>query len=133
MVGPRFVHLPTTRHKISVRGQVIGEIATTTGRWFWKKTIPGIRVRISQEHWEALEQVLAMTGISRHVGREIAVYGNVSQFSVGQEVGITFGYSGQLEQFFQRAIPFQLLDVVPNPTTLPNEVRPIQPMLREVG
>jgi hypothetical protein len=106
----------------------------TVGRWFWKRTIPGIEVRISQEHWEALMSILRIAGVRDHdISRNIPVWGNVEQFAIGREVGVTFGYSGQLEQFFQRAIPLQLLNVVAAPTELPNEVLPSQPMLRPVA
>jgi hypothetical protein len=54
-----------------------------------------------------------LKGIANPVRIGMADKHELSAYSVGTEVGLTFGYANQLDQFFTRAEPLKMLKIRP--------------------
>lgn len=127
-----------TTHKVSVRGMVVEHSEFTTGWWLWKKLWYGIKVRMFDDQHRQLREKLRhlvifgygyLPYIEKDVLTNFPTQEQRDAFPINSTVGCTFGYSGQLEQFFQGSNPFTLHSVVSNPESLEAELSPAQPCL----
>lgn len=109
---------PKNRSIYSVRGIVISHGIHESGWWIFKDRIPVVRVQIDKQQLAAFndlahEQMHVLNGGTLPGITPVLEIGvakeNMEKFPVDAEVGITFGYSDQLAQFYTAARPLEVL------------------------
>jgi len=90
----------------AVRGKVVGQGVRTHGLWPFRTKVPTIRVRIAGLQ----EEIFTFKGIKILSPLELGLTDGKS-YPDDTEVGITFGYANQVQQFFYRTEPLVVVDV----------------------
>lgn len=108
----RLVPNENSRQKHSILGTVVEHVNRTTGWWFRKTTVPGIKVRFSAAEHRRYASILQEAD-------ELALYppdyvevgfptsAERDEFIIGETVDVQFSTSTPLEKFFTGAQPFQ--------------------------
>ncbi len=133
--GPRLLADPRggNRSSCSLRGTIETHGVRESGMWFWKTRIPLLKIRLNPEQVEAFNRLAqarmsvlnggTLRGIAQII--DIGVADEViAQFPVGAQVAVTFGYAGQLEQFFHGRDPLAVtnVQVITDDTVLEDEI-----------
>ena len=134
MPGGTFKLAPNYRNArlYSLRGIVEGHGELESGWWIFKNRIPVVRVRVRED------QLAAFNNIARHqMGTPDGNLAGIApvlelgmteeelkEYPVGAEIGISFGYSGPIDQFFTGTVPLRVmkLQVMRPGVQLDNEV-----------
>lgn len=116
----------------SIRGRVESHGVQESGWWIFKKRIPVIHVRVREDQLTAFNDIARnqmgtldghLTGIAPVLKLGMTEEER-REYPVGAEIGISFGYSGPINQFFTGAVPLKVikLQVMDADTRLENEV-----------
>ena len=116
----------------SLRGTVESHGVRKSGWWIFGERIPIIRVRLKEEQWLAFNRI-ARSKMGTPDGNIAGIAPTLElgmreeeliKFPVGVEVGVTFGYSGPVQQFFTGAEPLRVMDlkVIKPEVELVNEI-----------
>lgn len=114
----RFVPDYNRARLYSLRGVVQGNGVRESGWWIFKSSIPVVTVQLNEDQWLAFNS-LARKHMRTSDERQLEGIAQVlylglteearSEYPVGAEIGITFGYSGPLDQFFFGNDPLRVM------------------------
>lgn len=106
------------RSDYSIRGVVEGHDVRESGWWIFKERMPIVRIRINESQLAAFNAICnkQMGTAEGHNLKGIApvlqlgvTEGELKEYPVGSEVGITFGYADPIDQFFAGATPLRVV------------------------
>ncbi len=130
---PILVPNDNTRRIYLIRGTVEGYGDRVSAWWIFRKRTPIIYIRINERQLVAFNKIAReeMAKVDRsHPGiAPVLKLGmareDMKEFSIGAEVGITFGYAHSADQFFTgaEALKVMNLQLVKNGDRLKNEVK----------
>lgn len=135
MPGGTFKLVPTNYSNArlySLRGVVEGHGVLESGWWIFKNRTPIVHVRVREDQLAAFNNIARnqmdtpngnLAGIAPVLELGMTEEG-LKEYPVGAEIGITFGYSGPIDQFFIGKVPLKLmkLQVMGEGVQLENEV-----------
>jgi len=133
----RFMPNEAGRRKISLRATVIQHLETKKGRWIFATTVYGIRVRYFDHQYQEFADTIQKLPVNetgecfirppQEVTINLSSKATRDKFALNSTIGITYGYSGLIDQFFTGTTPMALLAVIPEPKELlDGEIRPLQ-------
>lgn len=133
------MNAPVSNYQItqmySLRGTVEENGVRESGWWIFKERMPFIRVKVNEGQLTAFNSI-ARQSMSTFQDGDSHLHGIASVLELGMtdderkkypvsvEIGLTFGYSGPIGQFFCGADPLRLmkLTIIDGSTCLENEV-----------
>ncbi len=121
----------------SLRGKVVEHSVKVSGWWIFKTKIPICIIQLNEEQVSIFNKIAQTTMLgyggderNYHKGIESLLkigmpVEQLGEYAVGAEIGISFKYSGPLEQFFNgsetlRVIKFKVID---SDAILENEIQ----------
>jgi len=104
--------IESRREKHVFRGLVTEHVDHTTGRWFWKKRFPSIKVQFPEAEHRRLMQVCESTTYSTPNPPNFVEIGfkkaeDRAEYPVGTVVEVTLSTSNQIDEFFTGADLFR--------------------------
>ncbi len=130
------IKLPVTNYSnarlYSLRGVVEGHGVLKSGWWIFKNRTSVVRVRVREDQLAAFNNIARnqmgtpdgkLAGIAPVLELGMTEE-ELKEYPVGAEIGISFGYSGPIEQFFIGKVPLRImkLQVMSPGAQLDNEV-----------
>lgn len=114
--GTRLVKVPRdenpspAQREVTIMGRVQEHCEITTGHWFWKDVVYGIRVSLSDDGRERLNDALQSVGHPPHPNNSETVMVELApidlpRFSVGTLVEATLGLNSEAMHFFLARSP----------------------------
>lgn len=101
----RMLPVESRREKHVFRGLVTEHVDHTTGRWFWKKSFPSIKVQFPEAEHRRLIQVCESTTYSAPNPPNFVEIGfkkaeERAEYPIGTVVEVTLSTSNQIDEFF---------------------------------